>query len=851
MNNKVKTNVSFLRQKAEGQLKKAKSALKSVGMAETNRNVRLSESEAEKLKRELEVYQLELEAQSQELMLAISEAELAVEKYTQLYDFAPSGYFTLSKDGEIINLNLYGAELLGKYRLELQSFRLDSFISDDTKHLFEHFLEKIFESRIKESCEVTFLAKGQLPVDVLLTGIIAKDGESCLISAVDITMKQKQVTEEIEKSENRFHSIFNNVYDVYYQTSMEGIVRELSPSIKYFAEFSPTEIIGSMISDLFYNPDDLIAILHRITQTGELHDFELQIKTKTGKLKVASVNAWLISDSDGRPNQIEGSMRDITRRNQAEGEVRKLQKAIENSKASVVITDSEGNIEYANPYFSVLTGYSRDEYIGKNPRVLNSGYHSKEFYKDLWDTIRSGQTWEGEFYNKKKNGEHFWENSIISPIQNDRDEITHFVAIKTDITETKKITEELVKAKLHAEESDNLKTAFLNNMSHEIRTPFNAILGFLALLEDDSLSPLERIEFTRIINESANRLMKTINDIAEISQIQSGQIFVTEVMISLSQLIIDLINRFQTEIKNKNLKFLITNNLPVNLSHIYTDRIKLNTILNNLVSNAIKFTKEGSIELEICLKESSVKINNHLALSNNKRKRSPASSLHDIEFRIKDTGIGIPENKQKILFERFIQVDNSNTREFEGSGLGTSIAKAYVEMLGGAIGVESELGRGSVFYFTIPCHTESKENPLGKNDNLVQNNNMGTPLKVLIAEDDEASQMLLKYTIKPFTKEVLIARSGLEAIETCFNNPDIDLVLMDIRMPEMDGYSATKQIRQFNSVVIIIAQTAYALNSDKEKAIESGCNDHLSKPVQKEKLIAILRKYFKLNEYVN
>ena len=128
---------------------------------------------------------------------------------------------------------------------------------------------------------------------------------------------------------------------------------------------------------------------------------------------------------------------------------------------------------------------------------------------------------------------------------------------------------------------------------------------------------------------------------------------------------------------------------------------------------------------------------------------------------------------------------------------------------------------------------------------------MGTPLKVLIAEDDEASQMLLKYTIKPFTKEVLIARSGLEAIETCFNNPDIDLVLMDIRMPEMDGYSATKQIRQFNSVVIIIAQTAYALNSDKEKAIESGCNDHLSKPVQKEKLIAILRKYFKLNEYVN
>ena len=209
MNNKVKTNISFPRQKAEAQLKKARSALKSVGMPENNRTTRLSDSEVEKLIRELEVYQIEVEAQSQELMLALYEAEIAVGRYEQLYNFAPSGYFTLSKDGEITNLNLYGAALLGKTKLELQSGRLGFFISPDKANIFNHFLERIFESKIKESCEVTFSIGERPPVDVLLTGIVAKDGDQCLISAVDIPMKQNLVAEKLKKSENRCGSCGN------------------------------------------------------------------------------------------------------------------------------------------------------------------------------------------------------------------------------------------------------------------------------------------------------------------------------------------------------------------------------------------------------------------------------------------------------------------------------------------------------------------------------------------------------------------------------------------------------------------------------------------------------------------
>ena len=838
MNNKIKTNTSIFRQKSKEPLTKARSALKSGGVPVIDYAVDLSQFETQQLLNDLEVYKIELEMQNLELRLAIDNTKTAVEKYALLYDFAPSGYFTLTKRGEIIELNHCGAEMLGHPLSKLKSARLGHFISEDTRPIFNTFLDLIFKSQKKQMCEVTFSREGDLPLYVFLTGMVAENVDKCLVSALDITVKQQLVTETIRKSEQRFQTIFENVHDVFYQTDINGIILEISPSIKHHSEYCREELIGSSVSDIYANPGDRITLINAITKSGKLQDYELRIKSKTGKLKVVSLNAQLISDGEGKPLHIDGSMRDITRRNQAEDEVRKLQKAIENSKTSVVITDSNGNIEYANPFFSQLTGYSKEEYTGQNPRFLQSGHHSKIFYLEFWNTIKSGQTWEGEFCNKKKNGEYYWENAIISPIHNSKNEITHFIAIKTDISETKKINEELVKAKLHAEESDNLKTAFLNNISHEIRTPFNGILGFLSLLQEDDLTRSEKLEYTRIINESANRLMKTINDIAEISQIQAGQVKLTETCVNIGQLTIELVNRFQSEFQIKGLKFTIKNDLPKNLDHIYTDDIKINTILNNLLSNAIKFTQAGYIKLTI-------KLINSTQLEEAGRDRAGlVSNPYNIQFSVKDTGIGIPENKQKVLFKPFMQVDGSNTRKYEGSGLGTSIAKAYVEILGGTISVESKEGKGSVFRFTIPYHTESNEDALIKDNLMTQPIDKATLQKVLIVEDDEASQILLEYTIKPFSKAVLIARTGVEAIETFRNNRDIDLIFMDIKMPEMDGYEATRQIRQYDNQVIIIAQTAYALSDDIERAIASGCTDYITKPIRKDHLLALVQKYF-------
>jgi signal transduction histidine kinase len=285
-----------------------------------------------------------------------------------------------------------------------------------------------------------------------------------------------------------------------------------------------------------------------------------------------------------------------------------------------------------------------------------------------------------ETIHVRKNGEIFPIESSSRSMEVEGKKYYQFII--RDITERKKIEEALIKSKEKAEESDRLKTSFLNNISHEIRTPFNGILGFLSILQDHDLSDDEREEYIGIINQSADRLMNTINEIVEISQIQAGPMQVTSTETNIKKLIGDLVDRFKNDAENLGLEFIINMDLPENSDCISSDSIKLNTILVNLIGNAIKFTKAGSIVLGI-------------------RKNDDY-----LEFSVMDTGIGISENQNQVIFERFMHADVSRIRQFEGLGLGLSIAKAYAEMLGGKIWVESELGKGSTFYFTIPYNAK-------------------------------------------------------------------------------------------------------------------------------------------------
>lgn len=392
--------------------------------------------------------------------------------------------------------------------------------------------------------------------------------------------------------------------------------------------------------------------------------------------------------------------------------------------------------------------------------------------------------------------------------------LKHKVKVRTKILNNK--NEELIIAKEKAEESDKLKTVFLQNMSHEIRTPMNGILGFLSLLKKPHLNDEKKNQYIDIINESGERLLNTINDIIEVSKIESNQVVVRQSKVDIAEIMDFHLNFFIEKAKQKELFLHISQQLPKEKSLVETDKNLLGAILTNLLNNSIKFTNKGSIEF-----------GNYLDANN-------------LVFFVKDTGIGIPAHRQEAIFERFVYADLQLSRSHEGSGLGLSIVKSYVGMLNGKIWVESEIDKGSTFFFSIPYKPKY---PIASN--ISEENNSQTQLNkqftILIAEDDDISYKYLEIIIKPLNVNLLRAKNGKESVQFLKENPNISLILMDIKMPIMNGLEATSEIRKFNSTIPIIAQTAYAMNEDKENIIQVGCNDVITKPIDNNELIKLIK----------
>lgn len=382
--------------------------------------------------------------------------------------------------------------------------------------------------------------------------------------------------------------------------------------------------------------------------------------------------------------------------------------------------------------------------------------------------------------------------------------------------EKEKRAAELVIAKEKAEESDRLKTAFLQNMSHEIRTPLNGIIGFSGLLNYADISKEEIKEYTEAINQSGKRLIEIINNVLDISRIQTGQINIEKKPILLTSIFLDLLAFFSPLAKEKNICLKYCNS-DDKLLTICSDEAKLHQIMVNLINNAVKFTKSGRIDFGYETK----------------------GNL--IQFYVKDTGIGIPEESIDRIFDRFIQVEQSMKKSYEGAGLGLAISKGLVELLGGSIRAESEKGSGSTFYFTLPFTPSNIEDQTAeKQTEIPVRRAFG---KILIAEDDFISfQYLNKILLKSY-HTIIHAENGEQAVEFVKNTPDIDLILMDIRMPGMDGIEATKQIKQIRPLVPIIAQTAYAFTEEKDKILSCGCDEYLTKPLALDKLNDLISKY--------
>lgn len=367
--------------------------------------------------------------------------------------------------------------------------------------------------------------------------------------------------------------------------------------------------------------------------------------------------------------------------------IRKLYRGVQQSPASIVITDRDGNIEYVNPKFTRLTGYTLDEVKGKNPRVLKSGEKSIEEYKIMWETVCSGRDWQGEFHNRKKNGELYWEYATVSPILNPKGEISHFIAVKEDITELKKTEMELRKAKVEAEEATRAKSVFLAQMSHELRTPMNAIIGYSEMLEEEAeeKGAGDFIPDLQKIQSAAKHLLGLINNILDLSKIESGKMDLHLETVALDSLI-RKVESVVSPLAGKNANKLEIH-VPENLGEMITDPTKLLQILLNLIGNACKFTEKGRVTLDV--------------------ECESRDAMEWFIFKITDTGIGLTPEQTSKLFKEFVQADSSTTRKYGGTGLGLAISRLYCRMMGGDIDVTSEYGKGSTFTVRLPAVTIS------------------------------------------------------------------------------------------------------------------------------------------------
>lgn len=529
----------------------------------------------------------------------------------------------------------------------------------------------------------------------------------------------------------------------------------------------------------------------------------------------------------------------------AESDTQKVLNELKNQKfaldqhAIVAMTDVAGKITYVNDKFCQISKFSREELIGQDHRIINSGHHPKEFFQDIWSTLRAGKVWHGEIKNRAKDGSIYWVDSTLVPAKNEEGTVDHYIAIRADVTARKALEESLLDANSglqnaaeealflaqQAKEANQYKTEFLANMSHEIRTPMNGIMGFVEFLLESELDEEQR-EHAEIIHRSATSLLDIINDILDFSKIEAGRMMFELVDFDFHRLARDVCELIGPRLDNKRAKMIcrIDPEVPC---WIKADSVRVRQIITNLLGNAIKFTSEGEVELHLSLKQRQ-------------------GNVAKITIEVRDTGVGIAEDKQSGIFEVFQQGDGSTTRQFGGTGLGLSIVKRIVDHMEGEISLQSQVGHGSTFTVTLPLivgeATEKKPNtPVCEEGSSDTTENDHT--HVLLVEDNPTNQLLVQKLLEKAGYTVDLADDGQEGLDKV-RAQSYDVVLMDMQMPVMGGLEATEAIRKSGLKDLpIIAITANVMVADRDRCIAAGMNDFLTKPINRDDLLGKINKW--------
>lgn len=651
----------------------------------------------------------------------------------------------------------------------------------------------------------------------------------------DITERMRN-----EVATARLAAIVASSDDVIISKTLDGVVTSWNRAAEMLFGYPEAEMIGAPAARIF-PPDRLheeALILSDIRAGKRIDYFETLCVSKNGTLIDVSTTISPITDSSGHIIGVSTILRDVRAQKKKEADLKLLLKDLSDTKlalgnsAIVAMTDAQGRITYVNDKFCAISQYSRDELLGQDHRIINSGRHPKEFFRDLWRTISGGGVWSGEICNKAKDGSFYWVDTTITPFLDANGKPERFVAIRADITERKVAEFALSTSRDAALQAAQAKADFLASMSHEIRTPMNSIIGLTGLLLNTGLTAQQK-ELAGTVRNSGEVLLSLINDILDFSKFESGKVRLEEMPFDLDQLIASTIELVALRAGEKGLKLnVVPQTSP---SVLVGDPGRLRQILLNLVANAVKFTEKGEV-----------------TVSTDVEVQDEHSST--LRFRVSDTGIGIPKEALSGLFDSFTQADASTTRRFGGTGLGLAIAKKLVTLMGGEIGVESAPDKGSTFWFRVRLRT-GQAAPVDKASIALHDKNLPTGeqrarprrefFRILVVEDNTGNQLVAKLQLRSLGYEPDIVSSGQEALDQLLKIP-YDIVIMDCQMPGMDGFAATRALRKREAGrrrTPVIAMTANAFTGDRESCLAAEMDDYISKPVLIEVLEAVIRRW--------
>jgi PAS domain S-box-containing protein len=650
-----------------------------------------------------------------------------------------------------------------------------------------------------------------------------------------LIQKNKEIEQANEKLLNDYaRSLIEASHDPLVTISTDGKIMDMNEAMVEVSDKSREKLKGTDFKNYFTDKEKAKAVYEEVFAKGFVTDYPLTMVD--GKLTNVLFNGSVYKDAKGIVQGAVVVARDVMEQKKIENDLVQSLKEVSDYKyaldaSSIVeVTDEKGIIKYVNENFCKISQYSSEELIGKTHKMINSSFHSSEFMNTLWKTISSGKIWRDEIKNKKKDGSFYWVLTTIVPFLDDAGKPYQYVAIRTDITEQKKTEEDLIEAKIKAEsasemaeEATKAKQQFLSNMSHEIRTPMNAIIGFTKVVLKTELTPKQK-EYISAIKMSGDALIVLINDILDLAKVDAGKMTFEKNPFKLALSVDAMLHLFETKILEKNL--ILVKDYDKKIPNVLIgDAIRLHQIILNLVGNAVKFTEYGTITVGAkLLGEDDEKVT--------------------VEFSVTDTGIGIKEEKLHSIFENFQQATAITSRLYGGSGLGLAIVKQLVDLQGGNIAVKSKIDEGSTFSFILNFDKTDTEEIL--ETEIMELEEDVKDIKILVVEDMPLNQLLMKTLLDDFGFESDITSNGKLALEKLATKK-YDIILMDLQMPEMNGFEATEYIRNtLKSTIPIIALTADVTTVDVAKCKAVGMNDYIAKPVDERllysKIVGLAKK---------